>query len=315
MTVVTVVTRVTAVLMALVTIATVAIVLGWVVMWRVGWCRWGGGRIKANDTASIFFSSRAVIVGEHDGSADEAVFATKVLHESRQRVRLFGFTVSVRSLSRCIESQICHRASSLRVCDVRILQGVVHWTNVGARRRRAVVLSNVSVLVDSKRENITVVTARSVTRYCALDLNRVAWELAEVEGVCVILAARSIDNASGVDRGAELGGNVRNLGSGVLERIVGVVWLMVVVVGAVRVVGRGDATVSRRRGLVALGLRMLRRVVSALRLVVRGGLVIGLLMGVGWPVGGVLESATVLESAGSRDENGKSETLHYDFIF
>ena len=93
------------------------------------------------------------------------------------------------------------------------------------------------------------------------------------------------------------------------------VWLMVVVVGAVRVVGRGDATVSRRRGLVALGLRMLRRVVSALRLVVRGGLVIGLLMGVGWPVGGVLESATVLESAGSRDENGKSETLHYDFIF
>ena len=62
---------------------------------------------------------------------------------------------------------------------------------------------------------------------------------------------------------------------------------------------------------------MLRRVVSALRLVVRGGvLVIGWLMGgVGWPMGGVGPSATVLESAGSRDKNGKSETLHYYFIF
>ena len=82
-----------------------------------------------------------------------------------------------------------------------------------------------------------------------------------------------------VDRGAELGGNVRNLGPRVRERIVGVVWLMVEGAGAVRMVGRGDAAVSRRRGLVALGLRVLRRVVSALRLVVRGGLVIGWLMG------------------------------------
>ena len=92
------------------------------------------------------------------------------------------------------------------------------------------------------------------------------------------------------------------------------VWLMVVVVGAVRVVGRCDAAISRRRGLVALGLRVLRRVVSALRLVVRDGLVgVGWLMGVGWPMGGVGKS-TVLESAGSRGENGESETLHYDFI-
>ena len=92
------------------------------------------------------------------------------------------------------------------------------------------------------------------------------------------------------------------------------VWLMVVVF-AVRIAGRGDAAVSRRCGLVALGLRVLRRMVSALRLVVRGGLVIGWLMGVGWPMGGVGKSATVLESTGSRDENGESEALHYDFIF
>ena len=92
------------------------------------------------------------------------------------------------------------------------------------------------------------------------------------------------------------------------------VWLMVVAVAVrIRIVGRGDAAVSRRRGLVALGLRVLRRVVSALRLVVRGGLVIGWLMGVG--KGGVGKSATVLESTGSRDENGESEALHYDFIF
>ena len=102
------------------------------------------------------------------------------------------------------------------------------------------------------------------------------------------------------------------------------VWLMVVVAGAVRVVGSGDASVSRRRRLVALGLRVLRRVVSALRLVVglHGGLVIRMLMGVGWPMGvrwlrRVGKSATVLsvESGGSHGKNGESETLHYDFIF
>ena len=88
------------------------------------------------------------------------------------------------------------------------------------------------------------------------------------------------------------------------------VWLMVVVVGAVRVVGRGDAAISGRRGLIALGLRVDRCVVSTLWLVVRGGLVVGWLRGVGWPMGGVGKS-TVLESAGSRGKNGESETLHH----
>ena len=85
--------------------------------------------------------------------------------------------------------------------------------------------------------------------------------------------------------------------------------MVVVVVVCVRVAGRCDAAISRRRGLVALGLRVLRRVVSAPRLVLRGGLV-----GVGWLMGGVGKSS-VLESAGSRGKSGESETLHYDFIF
>ena len=158
---VTVVAVVTAVLMALVTIATVAIVLGWVVVWRVGWCRWFGGSIQANDTATIF---RAV-VAEHDGSADDAVFAAKVQHESRLRVRFFcGTSYSVINLISSSDSHICQRASCLRVCDVRILQGVEHWTNVGAHSWIARVLSNVSVLVDAKRENIICVTAVIVIR-------------------------------------------------------------------------------------------------------------------------------------------------------
>ena len=70
---------VTAVVMALVTIATVAIVLGWVVVWRVGRCRWGGGRIQANDTAAIYFQ---IVEHDIDGSADDAVWASKVLQES-----------------------------------------------------------------------------------------------------------------------------------------------------------------------------------------------------------------------------------------
>ena len=69
-----VVTAVT-VVTTMVTIATIAIVLGRVVVWRVGWCRWGGWRVQANDTATIF----SAVVGEHDGSADDAVFASKVL--------------------------------------------------------------------------------------------------------------------------------------------------------------------------------------------------------------------------------------------
>ena len=78
--VVTVVAVVAAVVMALVTIATVAIVLGWVVVWRVGFCRWGGGRIQANDTAAIY---ACFVVHDIDGSADDAVWASKVLQESR----------------------------------------------------------------------------------------------------------------------------------------------------------------------------------------------------------------------------------------
>ena len=77
---------VTAVVMALVTIATVAIVLGWVVMRRVGWCRWSWRSIQANDTAGIL---GAVLV-DQDGSADETVLASKVLHERRHRVCHIG---------------------------------------------------------------------------------------------------------------------------------------------------------------------------------------------------------------------------------
>ena len=306
------VTVVTAVVMALVTIATVAIVLGWVVVRRVGWCYWGGRRIQTNNTATI----RINFIKERDGSADDAVFASKVLQESSHLVRVSNL-VPFEST----KFVLCHRASSLRVCDVRVLQGVEHWTNIGAHRRNTRVLSNVSVLVDGKLELLSF--DWRVISICALDLNWVAWELAEL--ILVFVACwRLIDNARGVDGGAKLGGNVRNLGSRVLERIMSMVRLVVVVVGAVRVVGRCDATVSRRRGLVALGLRVLRRVVSALRLVVglHGGLVIRMLMGVGWPMEvrwlrRVGKSATVLsvESGGSRGKNGESETLHYDFIF
>ena len=217
---------------AMVTIATIAIVLGRVVVWRVGWCRWGGWRIQANDTATIF----TAVVGEHDGSTDDAVFASKVQHKSRHRVRFFlQRSDSSRSLISCSDSKVIQRASSLRFCDMRILQGVEHWTSVVARIRWTGHICNteVSVLVDGKREDVTVVTATRGIRQIALDLNRVAWELAEFEFVCVTLKSRTKDNASGVDRGAELGGNVRNLGSRVRERIVGVVWLMVVVFGAV----------------------------------------------------------------------------------
>ena len=205
--VVTVVTVVTAM-----TIATIAIVLGRVVVWRVDWCRWGGWRIQANDTATVF----TAVVGEHDGSTDDAVFASKVLQESRLRQRFFLLTSdSSRSLISCSDSKVSQRASFLRVCDMRILQGVEHWTSVVARKWWTGHICNaeVSVLVDGKREDVTVVTATRGVDKIALDLNRVAWELAEFEFVCVTLSRRRIENASGVDGGAELGGNVRNLGS------------------------------------------------------------------------------------------------------
>jgi len=161
--------------MALVTIATVAIVLGWVVVWRVDRCRWGGGRIQANDTAAIF----ATIVGDHDGSADDAVFASKVLQESRLCKSPCLVSIIILNLSRGINSQIVYRASSLRCGDVRVLQGVEHRTNLIAHI--AGVQSNVSVLMDGVRDNFIVsIGATRVVRVCALDLNRVAWELAEL---------------------------------------------------------------------------------------------------------------------------------------
>ena len=62
---------------------------------------------------------------------------------------------------------------------MRILQGVEHGTNLIAHI--AVVHSNVSVLVDGVRDNFIVnIGATRVVRVEALDLNRVAWELAEL---------------------------------------------------------------------------------------------------------------------------------------
>ena len=68
---------------------------------------------------------------------------------------------------------------------MRILQGVEHITNLIAA---SVGHISVSVLVDGVRDNFTVcIAARSVVRVDALDLNRVAWELAEVQDVLVAL--------------------------------------------------------------------------------------------------------------------------------
>ena len=70
---------------------------------------------------------------------------------------------------------------------MRILQGVEHRTNVIAESTSFVVVSNVSVLVDGERDYITVcVSEVRIVRECALDLNRVAWELAELEDVFVV---------------------------------------------------------------------------------------------------------------------------------
>ena len=69
---------------------------------------------------------------------------------------------------------------------MRILQGVEHITNLIAAS--VGVHISVSVLVDGVRDNFTVcIAARTVVRVDALDLNRVAWELAEVQDVFVAL--------------------------------------------------------------------------------------------------------------------------------
>ena len=69
---------------------------------------------------------------------------------------------------------------------MRVLQGIEHRTNLIAFT--VVVQSDVSVLVDGVRDNFIVyIGATRIVRVCALDLNRVAWELAEVYGICVAL--------------------------------------------------------------------------------------------------------------------------------
>ena len=88
---------------------------------------------------------------------------------------------------RCgVDSHIVDRASSLRGRDVRILQWVEHWTNFGARI--IAVKSDVSVLVDGIGDNLIVsIAAAAVVCINALELNRVAWELAEFQDVFVAL--------------------------------------------------------------------------------------------------------------------------------
>ena len=69
---------------------------------------------------------------------------------------------------------------------MRILQWVEHWTNFGACI--IAVQSNVSVLVDGIGDNLIVsIAAAAVVCIKALELNRVAWELAEFQDVFVAL--------------------------------------------------------------------------------------------------------------------------------
>ena len=68
-------------------------------------------------------------------------------------------------------------------------------------------MHNVSVLVNCKIDYIICGTAAKID--CALDLYRVAGELAELKRLRVCVAAA----AGGVDGCGELGGSVRDLGS------------------------------------------------------------------------------------------------------
>ena len=144
--------------MALVTIATVAIVLGSVVVRRVNWYRRSGWPSQANDTAAIFTAS----VGEHDGSADDIVFASKVLHERRH-----GVVVSIRSAANVVSIQRAWILS--RAIHVWILQRVEHRTHVCTHR---VKMLNVSVLVDCEIDDIICGATGEID--CALDLYWVA---------------------------------------------------------------------------------------------------------------------------------------------
>ena len=108
------------------TIATVAIVLRWVVMRCEGWywrrCCWRS--IQANDTAIIF----SAFIAEHDGSADDAILASKVLQESSHLVIDDWITVS------CTDRLRIKRASRLGIRDVRVLQGVEDGTHARANK-------------------------------------------------------------------------------------------------------------------------------------------------------------------------------------
>jgi len=64
---------------AVVPVSAVAVVLGWVVVGRVGLRRWSGWRIKADDAAAKG-GARSIVI-EYDRSADETALASKVLQE------------------------------------------------------------------------------------------------------------------------------------------------------------------------------------------------------------------------------------------
>ena len=69
-------------MVALVTVvAAVAIVLGWVVVRRVGWRRDFGRRIQGNDTARVWILIVFRDMNKPEAPADDAVFAAKVLQE------------------------------------------------------------------------------------------------------------------------------------------------------------------------------------------------------------------------------------------
>ena len=140
---------------------------------------------------------------------------------------------------------------------MRVLQGVEGGTNVVAT---SVSCFKVSVLVDSITDDYVRRKTR-IDNSGALDLNRVAWELAESKCVAICITAGTSGGASGVNGGVKLGGDVGNLGSRILEGIVGVIRLVVVVV-AVRIAGRGMCG-ELRIGGVARGLSMHWGVVSA----------------------------------------------------
>ena len=69
-------------------IATVPIMLGRVVVRRVGWCRWNGGRIQANYAAALGGRGPITAVDYLNRPANDAVFASQVLQESCLSERL-----------------------------------------------------------------------------------------------------------------------------------------------------------------------------------------------------------------------------------